>query len=366
MQQPTATSTGRAMRRRLALVLAVLLATLGLAGCTETKVTSQAVRLSARSATVLALLNPGAIRPPGTVPLADALRTALPAATITETAAHDDQAMQVEQAGNKGIGILLVQPVDAQRIGPALKKAHKAGVLVVTVGEIPKDVGGIDLHIGWDEFSIGEQEIARLAATLKNADSTQHLEMFAGPRDSLTAMARFNGAMFALKALNEAGTLTVKSGQTNFGTAAVESGDQAAAAKRLATTYQATYPRHELAAVVIPDDAMAPTIRQVAADAGHKPPLLLSSGASTEGVRDVMAGTMLTTQYRDAAVLAAAIARTVTTITSGAELTVNPQSSRRNRLRKTPAVLVSPQLVSKDNAAKVLAGNPVLAPLTHA
>lgn len=352
--------------RMLATLLATLLAVATLTGCTETKVTRELVSFDPLNDGVLAVLDANAGHPPGTRPLAEALKGLLPGVDVVTTTTQTDQDARIRAAADQGIGILLVQAVDPTRVGSAMEAAQDDGVLVVAVDTIPKDVGSIDLYVGWDEFSIGEQEVAAFAAHVGTSDGTKHVELFAGDKDDLRAMARFNGAMFALKAFSENGTIVVKSGQTSFGTAALSPGDTAAARKRLTTTYQVTYPRHQLDGVVIPSDSMAPTVIEVAREQGHRPPLLMSSGTSAEGVRMLFSGELLTTQYRDPAVLAARVQQVVNQVRAGQEVETNPQSARRNRLKKTPSVLVSPVLVTAHNAASVLARNPELAPLTKA
>ncbi|MGD8214586.1 substrate-binding domain-containing protein [Aestuariimicrobium sp. Y1814] len=358
---------GARLRRTIVLLLATLLATTSLAGCSETKVTSAELSLPVIDGSVLALLDPGAERPPGTTSLAGALAAALPAAEVVETPTHDEQDARVRAAADAGVAILLVQAIDAERIGSALSAAAKTDMLVVAVGVIPHDFGSIDLFIGWDEFSAGEQEVAAFARAVGIEEGrTKYLELLAGDESDLGARARFHGALFALKAFTEQGTLSVKSGRTSFETAAVDPGDVAAARKALGTTYAVTYPRHELQGVIIPTDDLAPMVRELADEHDQPAPLLMSSGASAAGITELMAGTLLTTMYRDPATLAGRIADAVTTLQAGDPVTVNPQGSRRNRLKRKPALLVPPVLVSADNAAAVLADNPELAPLTKA
>lgn len=356
---------GKRLRRTVTLLLATVLAVATLAGCSETKVTQARISLPVREGRVLALVDPNATHPPGTPSLAEALTAALPQAEVVPTATHDDQAARVRGAADQGVAILLVQSVDGASIGSALEAAADTGMLVVALDVIPEDLGGIDLFLGWNEFSIGEQEIAAFARAVDaRPGQTKYLELFAGDEDDPRAMARFNGSMFALKAFTEAGTLSVKSGRTAFGTAATSPGDSDSVRKALDTTYQATYPRHPLHGVVIGTDELAPVVAEVAANHDQSPPLLMSSGATAEGIRLVMAGAMLTTQYRDPAALAARVAETVADLQAGRQVTVNPQAGRRNRLKRKPAILISPVLVSAENAATVLAANPTLAPLT--
>ena len=357
---------GNRLRRTVTLLVATLLA-VTMVGCAETKVTQARISLPVGEGRVLALLDPSAPRPPGTASLAQALATALPDAEVIETATHDDQDARVRAAAGDGVAILLVQAVDPQRIGKALDAAGDTDMLVVALDVIPEDFGSIDLFLGWNEFSIGEQEIAAFARAVGTEQGqTKYLELFAGDEDDQRAMGRFNGSMFALKSFTEAGTLSVKSGRTAFGTAATAPGDQDSVRKALDTTYEATYPRHRLHGVVISTDEQAPVVAEVAATHGQDPPLLMSSGASAEGIRLVMDGPMLTTQYREPAALAARVTEAVADLRAGSQIIVNPQAGRRNRLKKKPAILISPVLVTAENAATVLAGNPELAPLTKA
>lgn len=358
---------GNRLRRSVTWVLATVLAVATLAGCAEPKVTQARISLPIVEGQVLALLDPAALRPPGTGTLAQALTEVLPEAEVVETATQADQDARIRAASDQGVSILLVQAVDRGLVGKALDAAGKTDMLVVAVDVIPEDFSSIDLFLGWNEFSVGEQEIAAFATAVGAGEGqTKFLELLAGDEDDPRAMARFNGSMFALKAFTEAGTLSVKSGRTSFSTAATTRGDLDSPRKALDITYEATYPRHELNGVVLSTDAQASMVTRLAGEHDQAPPLLMSSGATIDGVTAVMDGSILTTQYRDPAALAARIAETVADLETGDQITVNPQAARRNRLKRKPAILISPVLVTAANAASVLAANPELAPLTKA
>ena len=347
------------LRRLIALLLGLTVALVA-TGCTPG--TAATTDLAPPSSVTVALLNGGAAHPPGTKSLAEALPQAIDhQITIEQASTHQQQLDQLKALDGQQVGILLVQPVDASRVGEALEPAAKAGWRVIIVGEAPADLGSVSLVITWDEFSIGEQEVAAVAATL-DTSSTKHLEVFGGDPDLRSATARFNGAILALKGLGEEGRMTVKSGRTSIQSSGVRAGDQGSLINRLRTTYRVTYPRHELSAVIIPEDSMAPAVRQLATSLRATQPKLLSSGATEAGVREVMAGTMFSTQYRDPMVLAELVAKTLPKL---ADLGYNPLASKRNRLRSTPGVFVSPALVTQQNAADVLKDNPVLGPLTN-
>lgn len=359
--------TTAAPTRRQVLVGAVSVGLL--AACGEPRTTTASTNVSPRAATVEVLLDATATQPPGTTPMAELVAKALPDATVTSHRAHADQAKQLQTAADRGIGLVVLQSIDTQAIGKAIKKAADDGVQIIALDAIPHHLDGLALVLGWDEFSAGEKEIAAVAKELARRTSERpphHIELFAGAPDDLRAKGRFDGEAFAMKALSKEGSLIVKSGQTSFQTAAVAPGSQEAFVQRLTTTFEVTYPRHTLDALVMPGDAYRSTVEATCRKLKRKVPLLLGSGATVDGVNAVAAGTQFSTIYRDPAPLASRLAKVVAAMQEGRSIDYNPKTSYRNEVRSVPGVFLLPTLVTKATGGAALAGNPVLAPLLKA
>lgn len=328
----------------------------GVAGCTSRTPTSQSTTLPSPSGTVLALLASGAAHPPGTSTLAQAITALGHDIQVREFTRHDEQVSALRAAKDEGVGLALVQAVD-----PARLRVDDASVPMVTLGRILKKSEGLRAHVGFDEFGSGEKEIAALSDHLHGSTPPHHVELVPLGPDDENARSRFDGNVFTLNHLAGLGTMLVKSGQNSYDPLATD--DRARVARRLQTTYRVTYTRTTLDAVVIPDSSYAELITQVARAAKRPVPLLLTSGASEADVKSLRQGTTFSTQYRDPAALAAALGQVLDAITRGDELEFTPLYSRRNRLKSVPTRLVTPTLVTRANAATVLAGNEVLGPL---
>lgn len=357
-------SAVRPTRRRLLAAGLALPAAGLLASCTEPESGVEKASIRPKRQAVAAVLDARASNPPGTSTLAVALAQQLTDAQVSAYRTHSEQVAAIKAAVRQDVGVLVVQAIDPTEIGPHLAAAKKADVTVMTLDALPSDVSGVALALGWDWYSMGEQEIQR-AAKAMSGKPPHHVELFAGPVWDLRAKARMEGQVSTLKPMAREGDFIVKTGQTAFDTAALKPGDTKSLARRLTTTYEVTYPRHRLDTLVIPHDQFAEQALATARKLKRPAPKLISSGATETGVKGVMDGSFLSTQYHDPTVLAGRAAKLVETLRHGGDVDYNPQTSYRNEARTIPGIFVAPKLVTKANAAEALGSNPVLAPLTR-
>ena len=158
--------------------------TLGLlSACGEPRNTHAATSISPVDEKILVLLDDTASQPPGCKPLHEAL--SLPNAEVERFTTHDQQAARIERALGEEIriGTLVIQAKDPVQIGDLLKKAADAKIAVIALAAIPHDMSGVTAVLGWDEFSVGEQQVNELAkqyATRKPSEPPHHIELFAG------------------------------------------------------------------------------------------------------------------------------------------------------------------------------------------
>ena len=346
--------------RRAVLGAGLGLAGAGLVGCARQDASPRETTLGPVAGRVLVLLAADAPHPPGTRSLGDALRKRLPDADVVPMKTVDEQASHLRSAGERGFGIVLVQAAAPHGIGPAAEVAEKAGVIVVTVDRVPMDLDGVQAHVGWDEFSVGEREVPAVARATAGLHRLRHAELVPEGPDNQNARARFEGNAFTLSGLTADGVMSVKSGQSSYDGQAVNWDRRSAMIRRLTTTYAVTYPRDELDAVIVPSSAWVPLVAEIAREAGHLPPRLLSGDLAAEDIASLRRGELFSGLYRDPDALAAEAVRMVEHLRAGRAIPFRPLFSLRNRLGKRPAFLVLPVLVTRANMAKALGRNPVL------
>lgn len=367
---PQRSSTIRPLARTLAVALAAVL-TVTLASCSWRAPTegTTSVPLPADQRIV------AVVRASATIPehpaLGPLLQSSFSAVGLPlQVHASDSSANQtsaLQAAARDGVHTVLVEPATTDSLTDTLKTLKKDGVSVVCLGNRPDDPGVCSVIVGWDRFGGGllQGDLFEHALGARPDDRRWNIEALGLDADDTNTMAQFNGVIFGLRPYDPLSPTQVKTGQQSYSQVSVPGGSLTGIGKHLATSLEATYPTWPLDGLVLPTDALVPTVQTTLAQA-HKPVrVLVGSGATPDGVRWVMDGTLAATLYYDPAVLAKAAASTVQTLRSGKELRINPRRTNDNKARGVPAVWVLPTAVTKVTAAKALASSPGLLALVN-
>ncbi|WP_203567116.1 substrate-binding domain-containing protein [Aestuariimicrobium ganziense] len=361
--------TRRPLTRAGHLLTVLVALLLVLSGCTSRQTRAEVTIGAPRDGQVLVLVTDQA-QTVGTTAGDEVFSQALSSASIpAEVKTSSDAAEQLEQllAQPPGPGIVVIQPWPDARVSSQLRRMREAGTTVLVVLNRPSSPDDADLVIGWDEFGAGERQFATLLQAMQQQwppgpppQDFYNVEHTAGNVDGQADRLRFTGTMWALKPYAKRGEVVTKSGQTSWSQVTTPDDDQTLLAKRLATTLEATYPVQPLSGVITGSPAEADTVR-TATQGLQRRPVIVTDGATVESVTQLHRGDLAGIVYRDPARIVQATVDALTAIRSGEPVVVNPHIAGHNKLHtlfvRTPALMVTPDVLTPGNAADLLQGN---------
>ena len=105
--------------------------------------------------------------------------TKLGGITLIETDGQNSapkQTADLEAAVTKGVGAIVVSPLDVAALAPAVQGAVDAGVPVVTIDRRVNGVDGVLAHVGADNVKGGEAQGQAIVAAFPNGATVMHLQ----------------------------------------------------------------------------------------------------------------------------------------------------------------------------------------------
>ena len=297
--------------------------------------------------------------------------------------AEDDIPTQVSQIENmitKGAEVLIVASIDGTTLSDALQKAADATqvlqdaadskIPVIAYDRLIRDSENVNYYATFDNFKVGQQQAWSLLNGLgltdlegKPVDGAPagpfNIELFAGSADDNNATFFFNGAMQELQPLIDAGTLVVKSKQTDFNTVATLRWDGEVAQKRMENILTSTYSDGtKVNGVLSPYDGLSRGIISALTDAGYSVgaewPVITGQDAEIDSVKAINSGEQFATIFKDTRELAKVAVEMTVAVLNGTEPTVNDTKTYDNGKKVIPSMLLSPTIVVKDEISSVL------------
>lgn len=287
--------------------------------------------------------------------------------------AEDDIPTQVSQLENmitKGAEVLIVASIDGTTLTQVLQDAADAKIPVIAYDRLIRDSENVNYYATFDNFKVGQQQAWSLLNGLgltdlegKPVDGAPagpfNIELFAGSADDNNATFFFNGAMQELQPLIDAGTLVVKSKQTDFNTVATLRWDGEVAQKRMENILTSTYSDgSKVNGVLSPYDGLSRGIISALTDAGYSVgaewPIITGQDAEIDSVKAINSGEQFATIFKDTRELAKVAVEMTVAVLNGTEPTVNDTKTYDNGKKVVPSMLLSPTIVVKDNITSVL------------
>ena len=280
-----------------------------------------------------------------------------------------EQQNQITSMVTNGAKVIIIGAKDGSQLSAQVEAAHEAGAVVIAYDRLILNTEAVDYYLAFDNFKVGELQGQALLTGLeerKGDKDTWNIELFAGSPDDNNAGVFFDGAMSVLQPKIDDGTLTVVSGQTSFEQVATQGWLAANSQARMDTLLAGNYADADIDGVLAPNDNLARSILQSAADAGKDQPVVTGQDSEVESVKSIVAGVQYMTIYKDTRALVAAAIDMVNELAAGDEISeINDTESYDNGVKVVPSYLLAPIVVTQENAAEVYAENPSLAPLTE-
>ena len=286
--------------------------------------------------------------------------------------AENDIPTQTQQLDNqitRGAKLLIIASIDGTALTTQLDNAKANNIPVIAYDRLLLNTPNVDYYATFDNEKVGVQQATSLLTGLKvlNADGSKgsakgpfNVELFAGSPDDNNATFFFNGAMSVLKPYLDAGTIVVRSKQTDFKTIAILRWDPATAQQRMENLLTSTYKSGaKVDGVLSPYDGLSIGILSALKSNGYgtaaQPyPIVTGQDAELASVKSIIAGEQYSTVYKDTRQLAKTTVTMADAVLKGQKPTVNNTTDYNNGKKVVPSMLLQSVVVDKTNYQKEL------------
>jgi putative multiple sugar transport system substrate-binding protein len=277
-----------------------------------------------------------------------------------------DQQAQISAMVTKGAKVIVIGATDAAQLATQVEAAKASGATVIAYDRLITNTKDVDYYVAFDNFKVGvlQGEALLEGMKAKKAAGPYTIELFAGSPDDNNASVFFKGAMSVLQKEIDAKNIVVGSGQVDFKQVTTDGWKAENAQKRMDSLLTSTYSKKTIDGVLSPNDTLARAILTSVEQAGKPLPVVTGQDSEVESVKSIMAGKQYSTINKDTRTLVAETIKMVQALQAGNEPTVNDKESYDNGVKKVPAYLLPPVIVTKKNAAEAYANDPKLSALT--
>lgn len=277
-----------------------------------------------------------------------------------------EQQNQIQAMIEQDAKVIIVGAIDGGQLGTQLEAAKQAGITIIAYDRLLENTDAVDLYLAFDNYKVGQLQGQALldGLTARKGAGPYNIELIAGSPDDANSKPFFEGAMNILQPKIDDGTLVVVSGQTSIEQVATQGWKAENAQKRMDTLLAGNYTDKDLDGVLSPNDTLARAALTSVSQAGKPTPVITGQDSEVESVKSIMAGEQYSTIYKDTRELVKQSITAVKDLQQGKDPEVNDTTSYNNGVKNVPAYLLTPIIVTKDNAAEVYANDPTLAPLT--
>ncbi|QZN85350.1 sugar-binding protein [Cellulomonas sp. C5510] len=278
-----------------------------------------------------------------------------------------EQQNQIQAMVEQGASVIVVGAIDGSQLGTQLEAAKDSGASVIAYDRLVKNTDAVDMYVAFDNFQVGVLQGQALLQGLeeRKGDGPYNIELIAGSPDDANSTPFFEGAMSILQPKIDDGTLVVVSGQTSFEQVATQGWKAENAQKRMDTILAGSYTDTELHGVLSPNDTLGRAALTSVAQAGKDTPVVTGQDSEVESVKSIMAGEQYSTIYKDTRELVAQTIKEIQLLQKGEDAEINDTESYDNGVKVVPSFLLTPVIVTKDNAADVYKDDDTLFPLTQ-
>lgn len=272
----------------------------------------------------------------------------------------ENQVAQLENMITKGRRLLVVAAIDGSALTDVLRRAHDAGIPVISYDRLILGTKNVDYYASFDNERVGELQgryivdKLRLGAPEQDSDDVHSIELFAGSPDDNNTKYFWNGAMKVLRPYLTSGQLVVRSGQTRMNQATTLRWDGGTAQKRMDDLISKSYGDRRVDAVLSPYDGMSIGVISALKSAGYgtksRPlPVITGQDAELASVKSIIRGEQTQTVFKDTRKLAARTVQMGDAMLTGKKVRVNNTEDYDNGEKTVPAFLLTPVSVDRKN-----------------
>ena len=285
--------------------------------------------------------------------------------------ANDDiptQSQQIDQMITKGAELLIIAAIDGTALSGQLQAAADAGIKVISYDRLIRDSENVDFYVTFDNYEVGVQQATSLLVGLGllTADGAEgeatgpfNIELFAGSLDDNNAHFFYSGAIDTLQPYIDAGTLVVKSGQTDIEQVATLRWQQETAQKRMEDLLTSAYnDGSKVQGVLSPYDGLSrgiiTALQNAGYGAGEPMPPVTGQDAEIASVKLIADGVQFATIFKDTRKLAEQSVVAAEAYLAGEEPEANDTETYDNGVKVVPSYLLESDIVYADNIQALL------------
>ncbi|GAA3399072.1 multiple monosaccharide ABC transporter substrate-binding protein [Streptomyces roseoviridis] len=272
----------------------------------------------------------------------------------------ENQIAQIENMITKGRRLLVVAAIDGSALTDVLRRAHDAGIPVISYDRLIMGTEHVDYYASFDNERVGELQARyivdklRLGAPARTGGKPYDIELFAGSPDDNNTRYFWNGAMKVLQPYLASGQLVVRSGQTRMNQATTLRWDGGTAQRRMDDLISKNYGAESVDAVLSPYDGMSIGIISALRSAGYGTPgqplpVVTGQDAELASVKSIMRGEQTQTVFKDTRKLAARAVAMGDAVLDGRKPEVNNVKDYDNGKKTVPAYLLDPVSIDRTN-----------------
>ncbi|MFF5973798.1 multiple monosaccharide ABC transporter substrate-binding protein [Streptomyces sp. NPDC012769] len=272
----------------------------------------------------------------------------------------ENQIAQIENMITKGRRLLVVAAIDGSALTDVLRRAHDAGIPVISYDRLIMGTEHVDYYASFDNERVGELQARyivdklRLGAPARTGGKPYDIELFAGSPDDNNTRYFWNGAMKVLQPYLASGQLVVRSGQTRMNQATTLRWDGGTAQRRMDDLISKNYGSESVDAVLSPYDGISIGIISALRSAGygtpgHPLPVVTGQDAELASVKSIIRGEQTQTVFKDTRKLAARAVAMGDAVLNGRKPEVNNVKDYDNGKKTVPAYLLDPVSIDRTN-----------------
>ena len=268
------------------------------------------------------------------------------------------QVSQIENMINSGCELLVIASIDGESLGTVLAQAKEKDIPVIAYDRLIMNSDAVTYYATFDNYMVGTKQGQYIEEQLdlKNATGTYNIELVTGDPGDNNARFFFGGAMDVLQPYIDAGTLVVKSGQTDFETVATANWSTEAAQTRMDAIISANYADGTvLDAVLCSNDSTALGVtNSLEANYTGEWPIITGQDCDVANVKNMIAGKQAMSIFKDTRTLASKVVEMVDAIMQGGEAPVNDTETYDNGTGVIPSYLCEPVFADASNYKELL------------
>ena len=280
------------------------------------------------------------------------------------------QSNQIDSMILSGADVLIIAAIDGTALSGQLDAAAEAGIKVIAYDRLIVGSANVDFYVTFDNYNVGVQQATSLLVGLglRNEDGTEgsatgpfNVELFAGSLDDNNAFFFWNGAIDTLQPYLDAGTVVVKSGQTDIEQAATLRWLQETAQARMDNLLTSTYADGtKIDGVLSPYDGISRGIITSLQNGGYSGtvgngfPVVTGQDAEIASVKLIADGVQFATIFKDTRKLAAQSIVVAEAYLDGTEPEANDTTTYDNKVKVVPSYLLASDIVYADTITSLL------------